>query len=43
MDEISKINRVRWNDLADAQVEYSRPFLTFTVEDSDKSVYRYGI
>ena len=43
MDEISKINRVRWNDLANAQVEYSRPFLTFTVEEAEEYVYRYGI
>jgi SAM-dependent methyltransferase len=43
MDEISKINRVRWNNLADAQVEYSRPFLTFTVEEAEKCVKSYGI
>jgi ubiquinone/menaquinone biosynthesis C-methylase UbiE len=43
MDEISKINRLRWNNLADAQVEYSRPFLSFTIEDAKKYVYRHGI
>ena len=30
MDEINKINRERWNALAQANVEYSRPFLEFT-------------
>ncbi len=43
MDEISKINRLRWNNLADAQVEYSRPFLSFTIKDAEKYVYRHGI
>ena len=43
MDEISKINRVRWNSLAEAQVEYSRPFLSFTREDAEKYIHRHGI
>ena len=32
MDETSKINRERWNALANANVEYSRPFLDYTPE-----------
>jgi len=43
MDAISKINRERWNDLAQANVEYSRPFLEFTVENAAEHVYRHGI
>ena len=43
MDAISKINRKRWNDLAHANVEYSRPFLDFTVENASEHVYRHGI
>ena len=43
MDAISKTNRARWNDLARANVEYSRPFLNFTVKDAENYVYRHGI
>ncbi len=43
IDDISKTNRVRWNGLADAQVEYSRPWLNFTIEEAEKHVYRHGI
>ena len=43
MDEISQTNRTRWNDLARANVEYSRPFLDFTIEDARNHVYRHGI
>jgi len=43
MDSISKTNRARWNDLAIANVEYSRPFLNFTVKDAENYVYRHGI
>ena len=43
MDDFCKTNRTRWNDLAGANVEYSRPFLNFTVEEAEKYVYRYGI
>jgi ubiquinone/menaquinone biosynthesis C-methylase UbiE len=43
MDEISKTNRTRWNDLARANVEYSRPFMDFSVEEAGHYVYRYGI
>lgn len=43
MDEISKINRERWNALARANVVFSRPFLDFTAEDAAQYVFRYGI
>ena len=43
MDEISKTNRKRWNELARANVEYSRPFLDFTIEEAKIYVYRHGI
>ena len=43
MDAISKINRERWNALAHANVEYSRPFMDFTVENAAEHVYRHGI
>jgi SAM-dependent methyltransferase len=42
MDEISKTNRARWNALASANVEFSRPFLDFTKEEAAKYVNRYG-
>jgi SAM-dependent methyltransferase len=43
MDDIIKTNRQRWNALADANVEYSRPFLDFTAEQAAQYVYRHGI
>jgi SAM-dependent methyltransferase len=43
MDEISKTNRERWNALANANVEYSKPFLDFTRQDAAKYIYRYNI
>jgi len=43
MDSISKTNRLRWNDLARANVEYSCPFLDFTVEDAGRYVYHHGV
>lgn len=43
MDEIAKTNRKRWNALAGANVEYSRPFLDFTPQQAAEYVYRYGI
>jgi SAM-dependent methyltransferase len=43
MDEINKVNRERWNALARANVEYSRPFLEFTRDDAAKYIYRFGI
>jgi len=43
MDTINKINRVRWNALANANVEYSRPFLDFNPEKAATYIYRNGI
>jgi len=43
MDEISKTNRERWNALARANVEYSRPFLDFTREQATEYIYRHGV
>jgi len=43
VDEISKTNRERWNALARANVEYSRPFLDFTREQAAEYVYRHGV
>lgn len=43
MDEINQTNRQRWNALANANVEYSRPFLDYTPEKAAEYIYRYGI
>jgi ubiquinone/menaquinone biosynthesis C-methylase UbiE len=43
MDDIARINRERWNALARANVEYSRPFLDFTPEQAAQYVYRHGV
>lgn len=43
MDEIIKRNRERWNALANANVEYSRPFMDFTPKQAAGYVYRYEI
>jgi SAM-dependent methyltransferase len=43
MDEIFNTNRERWNALANAEVEYSRPFLDYTPHQAATYVYRYGI
>jgi len=43
MDTIHRTNRERWNALATAYVEYTRPFIDFTKDDAEKYVYRYGI
>ncbi len=43
MDWIAQINRQRWNALAEANVEYSQPYLDFTLEKAARYVYRYGI
>lgn len=43
MDNIIKNNRERWNALASANVEYSRPFLDYTPEMAAKYIYRYKI
>ena len=42
-DAISQDNRARWNALARANVEYSRPFLDFTREQAAEYVYRHGV
>ncbi len=43
MDDIIKTNRERWNALADANVEYSQPFLDFTAEQAAEYIYRHGV
>jgi len=43
MDNINKTNRQRWNALASANVEYSRPFLDYTPEKAAEYIYRYDI
>jgi ubiquinone/menaquinone biosynthesis C-methylase UbiE len=43
MDEINKTNRQRWNALASANVEWSRPFLDYSPENAAKYIYRYDI
>ena len=43
MDEISQTNRARWNALSRANVEYSRPFLDFTLQQASHHVYRHGV
>ncbi|MFN2234482.1 MAG: class I SAM-dependent methyltransferase [Anaerolineales bacterium] len=43
MDEINKINRERWNALASANVEFSRPFFDYTIEKAAAYIYRYDI
>lgn len=43
MDAISQDNRARWNALARANVEYSRPFLDFTREQATEYIYRHGV
>jgi SAM-dependent methyltransferase len=41
--EIADTNRERWNALAGANVEYSRPFLDWNPAEAAKHVYRHGI
>lgn len=43
MDEISSTNRTRWNALAAANVEWSRPLLNLTLQQASESAYRHGI
>lgn len=43
MDDIARINRERWNALARANVEYSRPFLEFTRQQAENYIYRHGV
>ena len=41
-EPVSRVNRERWNALATANVEYSRPFLDYTPEMATSYVYRHG-
>jgi SAM-dependent methyltransferase len=43
MDPINQTNRARWNALANANIEWSQPFLDFTPEKAAAYIYRYGI
>ena len=43
MDQLSHVNRSRWNALAKANVEWSQPFLDFSVEQAEANIYRYDI
>jgi SAM-dependent methyltransferase len=43
MDDIAQTNRERWNALARANVQYSRPFLDFTRQQAAEYVYRHGV
>ncbi len=43
MDELNKTNRQRWNALASANVEWSRPFLDYTPDQAAAYIRRYGI
>ena len=43
MDCIIRINRERWNALALAHVEYSRPFLDFNRKQAADYIYRHGV
>ncbi len=43
MDRITMTNRERWNDLADADVAWSRPYLEYTLEDARRRVERHGV
>jgi hypothetical protein len=40
---IAKTNRERRHALADANIEYSRPFLDLTTEAAAEYVYRHGV
>jgi len=43
MDDIIKTNRERWNALANAEVEWSRPYLNYTRAEAEENIYRHGI
>ena len=43
MDEINRTNRERWNALARANVEWSRPWLEYTPEEARRQIGRHGI
>ena len=43
MDDINRTNRERWNALANANFEYTLPFLNYTIEEARKRIGRHGI
>src|SRR4051794_14785732 len=43
MDELGKYNKDRWEDLAAANVEYSRPLLDLTPDSARRLVDPYGV
>jgi len=43
MDEINRTNRERWNALAQANVEWSRPWLECTPEEARRQIGRHGV
>ena len=43
LDPIAATNRTRWNALANANVEYTRPYLEYSLEEARISVGRHGI
>ena len=43
MDEIARYNKERWEALAEANIEYSRPFLNLTQQTARKEIDPYGI
>ena len=43
MEDIIQTNRERWNALARANVEYTLPFLDYTVEEARQRIGRHGV
>jgi 2-polyprenyl-3-methyl-5-hydroxy-6-metoxy-1,4-benzoquinol methylase len=43
MDDLSRTNRERWNALARANVEWSRPYLEYTREQAAANISRFGV
>ena len=43
MDDVSRTNRERWNALARANVEWSRPYLDYTLEQATENISRHGV
>ncbi len=43
MDDINRTNRERWNALAQANFEYTLPFLNYTIEEARERIGRHGI
>ena len=39
MDDIIKTNRERWNALANADVEWSRPYLNYTHAEAKGNIF----